>query len=209
MATALADLIEPKSTAIVCMEMQRGVVGDLSLLPPIAAAIARSGMPQRLAALMSDGRKAGAQVVFCNAVFRPDRKGSALNCPMFSRFAKVKGHMQEGTPSAEVIPALPVLPEDLVSARYHGMSPFTGTSLDAWLRNLGIRTVIATGVSLNIGILAMTLEAIGLGYRVVLPRDCASGTPDDYVEGMLANTYAPLATLSDGEAIRAVWAAAR
>ncbi len=52
------------------------------------------------------------------------------------------------------------------------MSPFTGTSLDTWLRSLGVETVVATGVSVNLGVLGLAIEAVNLGYRVVVP-----GTP--------------------------------
>ena len=38
------------------------------------------------------------------------------------------------------------------------ISPFHGTELDAILRNLGVRTVVATGVSVNVGVLGMTIE---------------------------------------------------
>ena len=38
-------------------------------------------------------------------------------------------------------------------SRLHGMTPFTSTSLDQILRNLGIRTVVATGVSVNLGVI--------------------------------------------------------
>ena len=37
------------------------------------------------------------------------------------------------------------------------MTPFTSTSLDQILRNLGIRTVVATGVSVNLGVFGMAL----------------------------------------------------
>src|SRR6185369_4963973 len=67
-----------------------------------------------------------------------------------------------GSHSARNIPEITPKPEDFVSSRYHGMSPFTGTSLDMALRNMGIKTVIATGVSLNVGIFAMVCEAVGL-----------------------------------------------
>ena len=36
--------------------------------------------------------------------------------------------------------------------RLHGLTPFTGTSLDRVLRNMGIDTVVAIGNSVNIGV---------------------------------------------------------
>ena len=42
---------------------------------------------------------------------------------------------------------------------------------------MGVTTVIATGVSLNVGILGLCLSAADLGYRVVVPTDAVVGVP--------------------------------
>lgn len=201
----LETLVDPSTTAVLCMEMQRGIVGDLSLLPAMAEEIRGSGMPARLAGLMKNARAAGVPVVFCNAQYRADKKGTVINCPLKARLARNPNHMLEGTPSIEVIPELGQQPQDVVSSRYHGMSAFTGTSLDAMLRSLGIRTIIATGVSVNLGIFGMCIEAVGLGYYAVIPRDCTSGTPKEHVESMFRNSLSLIATVTSSEEIAAVW----
>jgi nicotinamidase-related amidase len=68
--------VEPATTALVSMEMQRGVVGDLSRILTLVAAVAEGGIVGNLAALMKAARGAGIPVVHCNALFRADRKGS-------------------------------------------------------------------------------------------------------------------------------------
>jgi len=73
------------------------------------------------------------------------------------------------------------------------MSPFTATELDAFLRAKSTTTVIATGVSLNVGIIGLTIEAVNHGYHVVIPRDCVVGYPREYGEAVLANTLSRLA----------------
>ena len=85
-------------------------------------------------------------------------------------------------------PTLGPEPSDYVSARRHGVSPFGGTSLDATLRGLGVTTVVATGVSLNLGIPGLAIEAVNLGYRVVLPQDAVCGVPADYADGPCSRT---------------------
>ena len=102
---------------------------------------------------------------------------------------------------AELGPA----PEDFVLYRAHGMSPFSGTALDATLRGLGVRTIIATGVSLNIGVFTMDVEAVGLGYRAIVPRDCTAGVPPAYGAQVLENSLAPLATLVGSADLTALW----
>ena len=50
-------------------------------------------------------------------------------------------------------------------------------------------TVIATGVSVNLGVLGLAIEACNLGYQVVVPRDTVAGIPATYAEAVLDNTF--------------------
>ncbi len=92
-----------------------------------------------------------------------------VNSPLIAAMVRNPNHLLVGTPPTELIHELGPEPADLVSARLHGVSPFTGTSLDSWLRSLGVDTVVATGVSVNLGVLGLAIEAVNLGYRVVVP----------------------------------------
>jgi nicotinamidase-related amidase len=188
------------------MEMQRGVVGDLSTIAPLVAAIAEGNVIGRLAALMAVARGAGVPIVHCNALFRADRKGSANNCPMLSRAMKDPDQILEGSPQSRIAPELGPDPADFVLSRYHGVSPFSGTALDITLRNLGVKTIVATGVSVNLGIFGLCLEAVNLGYRVILPRDCVAGAPADYADAVIRNSLAQLCTVTTSAEVAAAWA---
>jgi nicotinamidase-related amidase len=206
MPIKLSELLNPATTAVLCMEMQRGVVGDLSPMPQLADAVNAVGVKQNLASLLDAARSSGVQVVFCNALHRKDRKGSGINAPMLARSAKQGGeHLVEGSASADNIPELNRQPGDFVAGRYHGMSPFTGTSLDAALRNMGIKSIVATGVSLNVGVFAMVCEAVGLGYSVVVPRDCVAGLPADYAQAVLTHSLPVVAAVVTSGDIKAAW----
>ena len=191
--------------ALLSMEMQRGVVGDLAPNRVLADTVQRTGIIPRLATLMNVARAAKATVVHCTATFRPDLKGSARNAPLLGAVTKDPSNVLIGSPGAEVVPALGPEPEDLVFHRFHGLAPFTGTSLDITLRNLGVDTVVATGVSVNVGVMGMCLEAVNLGYRVVLARDCVVGVPEDYAEAVIKNSLSMLATIGDSTEIAALW----
>lgn len=106
---------------------------------------------------------------------------------------------------AEVMPELGPEDGDLVLGRLHGVDPFTGTELDAILRNLGVRTVVATGVSVNVALLGLVVGAVGTGYQVVLPTDGVAGVPVDYADAVLANTLSMLATLTTCDEVAAAW----
>lgn len=200
----LARLADPRHTAMLVMEMQRGVVGDLSRFPELAEVCAERDVVAHAAQVATAARAAGVPIVQCTAAFRADRAGTHTdNCPFIRRLLRDPAHMLEGTGAVEVVPELSA-PGDLESRRHHGFSPFTGTSLDSTLRALGVRTVVATGLSLNLGIPGLCLEAVNLGYRVVVVSDAVAGVPADYGDAVMTRTIGLLAARATaGELVRA------
>ena len=81
-----------------------------------------------------------------------------------------------------------------------------GTSLDAILRNLGVTTIVATGVSVNVALLGLSFDAVNLGYQIVLPRDATAGIGAEYVDAVYANTLSLLATITTAAAVIDAWA---
>ena len=192
--SALETLVRDHKTAILTMELQRGVVGDLSSIRGLADVVDAEGLPDRVGGLLATARKAKIPVVHCRAAFRRDRVGSYDNVPMVNRLLEDPDYMEIGTPSVEVIHELGPEPEDLDSVRLHGMSPFHGTDLDPKLRSLGIETLVIVGVSLNVGIPGAVIEALNHGYHVVLPTDCVTGYPPEYAQAVLQNSLARITT---------------
>ncbi|WP_043631778.1 isochorismatase family cysteine hydrolase [Nonomuraea candida] len=191
--------------AVLVMEMQRGVVGDLTKFPELVAACARHDVVANAARVLGAARRAGLPVIHCTAAFRPDRAGShAGNCPFIVSLLKDPGHMLEGTAATEVLPELRA-DGDLESRRHHGFSPFTGTSLDMTLRSLGVTAVVALGVSLNLGIPGLALEAVNLGYRVTVVTDAVAGIPEDYARAVLKHTISLLAGRATATELAGVW----
>ncbi len=205
MPVDLTELVAPRQCAVLTMEIQRGVVGDLSSFPELADAVLKHRIIPNTARLLIAARDAGARVAHCTAEFRDDRAGTTVNCQLVGAVLRRPEHLLAGTAAVELVPELGPEPSDLISPRYHGVSPFTGTSLDIWLRNLGVRTVIATGVSVNLGVLGLAIEAVNLGYRVVVPRDTVTGIPHGYAEAVLDNTFPLIATLTTATAVVSSW----
>jgi nicotinamidase-related amidase len=188
-------VLSPSTTAVITMELQRGVVGDLSSLAELAAA-ATAILPG-VAQVCAAARAAGGHVVHATMAIRPGGEGFTTNSPIQAASLRSNADLLTvGSPGVELVPELEVQPTDVISARHTGMTPFTGTDLHDTLQSLGVDTVVATGVSLNIGILGMVLSAADLGYRVVVPTDAVVGLPADYGDAVLANTIGLLATLS-------------
>ena len=205
----LRGVLEPSTTAVLTMELQNGVVGEGAMMGALVEELDREGTLDVVRRLCTGAREAGARVVHCTVMARPDGAGSSENCKIFAMSAKQRREQGRtatdiGTPGAEVIEGLED-PRDIVVPRLHGMTPFTSTSLDQILRNLGIRTVVATGVSVNLAILGLCIEAVGLGYQVVLATDAVAGVPRDYAEAVVENTLALVATCARVDEIIACW----
>jgi len=202
----LAELIDPATTVVLTMELQRGVVGDLAAFPDLRAAADVIGLLEAAGAVCRAARSAGVGVVHCTAGFRPDRLGSAANCRLLEAAVKLNaGRLDTGTPGTELVAELDVSESDVVVARTHGLTPFTSTGLDQILRNMGITTVVAVGSSINVGILGMVLSAVDLGYRVVVPADAVVGVPPEYGRTVMSNTIALLATIVSVEDLVKSW----
>ena len=202
----LAALVAPRHTAIVTSEIQRGVIGDHSALPELAKQ-GREIIPQ-VARLVSAARAAGAQVIHCIAERRADNKGMNRNARLFGYMAKAEPKLLPGSPATEIVPEVKLHESDVVLSRLHGLSPFSGTELDFVLRNLGITTVVAVGVSVNVAITNLTFDCVNAGYQVVLPTDAVAGTPRSYVEQVFEHTLRNVATLVSSDDLVRVWSAA-
>ena len=201
----LRDVIKPATTALVLQECQNGVIGELSALPALAAA-AKEGLIPNAAALAAAARAAGVRVVHCTAQHRTDGWGGNRNARLFRAMPKMPVQLHVGTDAVEVVPEIGLAEVDMVLPRHHGLSPFEGTELDSLLRNEGIRTIVAVGVSVNVAILNLTFDAVNAGYVVVIPRDAVAGTPPDYVDAVFQHTLSIVATVTTTKDVVDAWA---
>jgi nicotinamidase-related amidase len=206
----LRGLVEPATTAVVTMELQRGIVGDKVMLPALAEACRARGTVDHAGEVCAAARAAGVRVVHCTAEGRADGAGATENCKIFAMAAKARREhgvaTAPGSEGAKLMPQLGEDPRDITVARLHGMTPFTSTSLDQILRNLGIRTVVAVGVSVNLGVFGLCLSAVDLGYNVVLVRDAVAGVPADYADAVIDSSLSFLATLTTSAELCSLWA---
>jgi nicotinamidase-related amidase len=205
MPVDLPALLDPARTALLLMVCQEGVIGEAARLGALAAAVRRHGTVDAIARVLRAARRAGVPVFHCLMIRRPDGGGAAVNCRLLAAARKSAAPLLPGSPQQAPVAALAPAAGEWVIERHHGLTPFHGTELDPILRNLGVRTVVATGVSVNVGILGLVLEAVNAGHQVVLPREAVTGTPDDYVEAVLEHTLSLLATVTSVEQIETLW----
>lgn len=209
-ALKLADLVAPVHTVVVTMELQKGIVGAEALFPALSEAVAAAGLLDVAGRVCASARAHGVRVVHATMRERPDGAGQAVNCKVFALGAKRRaatgvGPTDIGQPGVELVDELDVQPTDIEVPRMHGMTPFNGTELDAVVRNLGARTIVLMGVSLNLGIIGAALSAVDLGYQVVVVRDAVIGLPVEYGEAVLANSMPMIATVVGADELIAAW----
>ena len=127
------------------------------------------------AELLDAARKAGVPVIFCN-----DAHIAGID-----RELKIWGdHAIAGTKGAEVIPELKLSDKDYVvpKRRYSG---FFQTDLDILLRELGVQTVVMTGLHAHMCVRHTSADAFSLGYDVVVATQAtASFSEEDYLNGL-------------------------
>ncbi|MEU2082833.1 isochorismatase family protein [Streptomyces albus] len=201
----LAAQLDPATTALLTVECQRGVVGPDSALPELAEQVRESGALDRVARLVAAAHAADVQVVHAIAERRPDGRGSGRNARLFRAAEKLPVRQLTGSSAVQVADPVPVADADLVVRRLHGLSPLAGTDVDPLLRNLGIRTVVITGVSANVAVPNAVFDAVNLGYTAVVPADAIAGVPASYTAEMIRHTLALVATVTDTSALLAAW----
>jgi nicotinamidase-related amidase len=203
MTPPLAEIAAPEHTAIVTQECQGAVIGPNAGLAVLAEEARRVALPN-IVRLLPAARAAGVRVVHCLVQRRPDGLGSNHNAKIFA-IGRGGVEIRPGTPGAALLPELGPEPTDLVLTRGHGVGPMGGTDLDAVLRNLGVSTIVVVGVSLNIAIPNVVMDAVNAAYRVIIPRDAVAGVPAEYGAAVIANTLSLLATITTTDELLGVW----
>jgi len=154
--------LDPRTTALVTIDLQRGILG-LAKAPYDGAAVLAN------ARILSDAfRAAKATVVRVKVGFSPDL-ADRLQAPC------------DAPTPAGTLPAdwlddpveLPTQPGDIpILKRQWGA--FFGTDLDLQLRRRGIRTIVLGGISTPFGVESTARAAWELGYAIVFAEDLSS-----------------------------------
>ncbi|MFD4528332.1 cysteine hydrolase [Streptomyces sp. NPDC058470] len=199
----LSELLDPVTTVLLTVECQQGVVGQDSALPELAKEARSSGALANVARLVAAAHESGVQVIHAIAERRPDGRGANRNARLFRAAERLPVQQLTGTTAVRIVPPIEVAEEDLVVRRLHGLSPITGTDVDALLRNLGCRTLVVTGVSANVAIPNTVFDAVNRGYTAVVPADAIAGVPSDYTPVMIRNTLSLVATITSTDDVLA------
>ncbi|MCC6559143.1 MAG: cysteine hydrolase [Polyangiaceae bacterium] len=133
---------------------------------PIEIPRARAVVPA-LAARLAGARARSIPVIYVCDSHAPDDED----------FREWPPHAVEGTPGAEVWPALAPQPGDHV-LRKRTYSAFTGTELGPLLDRLGADELVLTGCATEVQVAATAMEALQRGFVVTIPPDSQAGASE-------------------------------
>jgi nicotinamidase-related amidase len=195
----------PETTAIVCVECQNGVLGPDSVLPALAAD--SSELVSSVGRLLDSARQFGARVV--HSTYEGNLGGQPTGTARLWRvLGPATAGWAPGSTSTTVLSEL-LAPTDLVLPRHHGLFPTLDSELLPVLKGLGVRTIVLTGVSLNLAITHTAGHVTQAGFDLVVPRDAVGGTPQDYAKQVLDNTIAVLGRLTTVDQLIGEWTPVR
>lgn len=197
-------MTELDKTALLFVECQRGVIGDLSVLP----ALEESAQPALtiMGQLAAGARSCG--VLVAHLTYIPVAEGRSTNrrSPLM-RAMTATAEWSESNPGGEVVPEIGVRPDDLVFPRHQGISPVHRTETLAILRNMGVEEIVVAGVSTNLAIPLVAVGAADEDFAVTIPTDACIGTPPEHHASMLKHGLAFVARLTTVGELLADWSA--
>jgi nicotinamidase-related amidase len=163
--------LEPSATALVVIDLQRGIVSGPCEPRPAREVVERAA---RMATAM---REAHGTVVLVRVTPSPDGK-DALK-PLTDTPAAVREI--PGPEWSELVPELKSQAGDLlITKRQWGA--FYGTELDLQLRRRGVETIVLCGISTNVGVESTARDAFERGYNQVFVEDAmGSRAADDHI----------------------------
>jgi nicotinamidase-related amidase len=186
----ISTVTAPENTALLFVECQRGVVGDLSVIPALAEAA--SPVLADLGRLAAGARAAGVQVV--HLTYCPMASGRSTN--RRSPLMRATTSTREWDEAVSVVEEIGVGRDDLVFPRHQGISPVHRTETLAVLRNLGIEEVVVAGVSTNLAIPLVAVAAADEDFAVLIPTDAVIGIPAEHHRSMLEHSLAYVGRLT-------------
>lgn len=158
--------LDAKSTALILIDLQRGIVSR-QLAPHSAADVV-----SRSAQLAARVRKAGGTVVYVHVDI-----AHRLELPV----DQVWGDPNAPPPppeASELVPEAGKQPGDLLIMKRQ-WGAFFGTDLEAQLRSRGITTIVLGGIATNFGVESTARAAAGLGFALVVVEDATSTMSDE------------------------------
>lgn len=172
--TTVAEICDPRISALIVYDMQVGVVSQIADGEAITSSVGR---------LLEAARASGMPVYFMRHRWLPDRYAGVAQ----RRRAMIWQHKADpadtrvpfdvGSAAWEIVPELSPRQDEVVIDKIT-MSCFAGTFLDIALRDAGLSSFLIAGIALEVGIEPSVRHALDLNYIPLVVTDaCGSGDP--------------------------------
>ena len=183
--------IDPKSTALILIDLQQGIVGRPTTHRP-GVEVVRTAVR-----LLDAFRQHGALVVLVHVEYRDEKERVkvAVDAPMAVAYPP---NWSDFVPDVG-----PKAGDIVITKRQWGA--FYGTELDLQLRRRGIRTIVLGGISTNFGVESTARNASELGYEQIFAEDAMSGLSEEGHRFAIQNIFPRLGRVrSTDEILRAI-----
>ena len=175
----MSDLtLDPRTTALVVIDLQRGIVATPTVPNALADVVANA------TGLARHFRTQQALVVLVRV--DPGPAGILLPRPITDID---RPRMNPGPDWAEILPELGPEAGDVIVTKHHPCA-FNGTDLDIHLRRRGIGTIVLCGIATNIGVEATARMGFEYGYNLVFADD-AMAARDAELHTMSVSKFFP------------------
>ena len=167
---SISSSIDPARTALLVMDFQPRWLETLADPDPVV---------NQAATAMSIARDRGMAVGFTWVAFTSaDYAAVPDGNVIFQQIARPDGVLDIDLPDVQIDERVAPLASDKV-IRKTRVSAFARTDLDAWLRGMGIDTIILAGISTSGVVLSTVCDAADLDYRVLVLADaCDDVSPE-------------------------------
>ncbi len=187
MATSLR--INSKSTAVVVIDLQKGIVSMPSQPYSPQEVIANTSR------ILSDAREKQMPVFLVRVTPSKDLKDALIPA------AEITFQMKKFNPDwSEYVSELKIQKTDFLITK-HQWGAFYGTELDLQLRRRGIKTIILCGISTNIGVESTARFAYELGYNQIFPEDAMAARSKEEHEASLKYIFPRLGLIRKTDAV--------
>ena len=186
--------LDPKRTALVAIDLQKGILGAPIAPHPAATVVANA---TRLAEALIAGGGLAVRVHVGFSADGADRLKQEVDQAM--------GGGPRPPDWAEFVPEVAAWSGGLeIVKRQWGA--FFGTELDLQLRRRGLDTIVLAGVATNFGVEQTAREGWQLGYSIVVAEDAASSVSEAAHRFAVETTLPRVARVRSTEAILAALA---
>jgi nicotinamidase-related amidase len=187
--------LDPATTALVLIDLQRGVVGRTTAPRSSAAVVAAA------ARLVAAARAVGVLVVQVRVAFAPDganalRRDVDETSPLGTRPPGWDELVDEMQPAAGDV---------VITKRQWGA--FYGTHLDLELRRRGRTTLVLGGIATNFGVESTARDAWERNYQLVLVEDLMASVDEEAHRFAVTRIFPRLGRVATVADVLAAWPA--